>query len=151
MGCWPWSSYSKYCGNFSQNCGIAESVPTKNRDLDVISGLDKSLLKALRQVIELCPFASDASVFVGALGNKWMEASLKIYYTVLLKKDILYHWNVNIILEDKQILLFFCSSMMSVAVFNFCFPNWRLWPSPSTPSRKAAAVLCFGGRVMIKF
>lgn len=44
---------------------MAESVPTKNRDLDAISGLDESLLEALRQVTELCPFASGASVLCG--------------------------------------------------------------------------------------
>lgn len=50
--------------------GIAE-CPFKNKDLDAISGLDKSLLEVLRQVTELCPFAPNASqAHVGALSDK---------------------------------------------------------------------------------
>lgn len=50
---------------------MTESVSIKNRDLDAISGLDESLLVAVRQVTELCPFAQNASqARVGALIDK---------------------------------------------------------------------------------
>lgn len=43
----------------------------QNKDLGAISGLDESLLEALRQVTELCPFAPNASQgHVEALSGK---------------------------------------------------------------------------------
>lgn len=57
--------------------GIVE-CSFKNKNLDTISGLDKSLLEALRQVTELCPFTPNAlQAHVGALSDKWVESILE--------------------------------------------------------------------------
>lgn len=85
---------------------MTESVSIKNRDLDAISGLDESLLVAVRQVTELCPFAQNASqARVGALIDKWTGNIFENTQYCAAKERSVAPRHVNIILEDKQILL----------------------------------------------
>lgn len=79
----------------------------KNRGLDIISGLDESLLEDPEQVTELSSFLTAASQgFVGALSDKWMGSIFKNMPHCAAAKDALQHvMHVNIIHEGRQILL----------------------------------------------